>query len=75
MSKVRGRLQAAFFLSQEVITVKQFLIMKIVEGLNQMAGMIALPGFYTLEAAQRFVSEALTNEPESRYLIQEVGTA
>jgi hypothetical protein len=55
--------------------VKQFLVMKMVEGLNQVAGMIALPGLYTLEAAERFVSEALDNEPGSQYLIQEVGTA
>jgi hypothetical protein len=49
--------------------------MKMVEGLNQMAGMIALPGLYTLEAAQQFVSEAAASEPNSHYLIQEVGAA
>jgi hypothetical protein len=55
--------------------LKQFLVMKMVEGLNQMAGMIALPGLYTLEAAQQFVKDALAAEPEASYLIQEVGTA
>jgi hypothetical protein len=58
-----------------VTQVKQFLVMKMVEGLNQMAGMMALPGLYTLEAAQRLVSEAAANEPGSQYLIQEVGAA
>jgi hypothetical protein len=55
--------------------VKQFLVMKMVQSLNQMAGMIALPGLYSLDAAQRLVSEAAANEPESRFLIQEVGAA
>lgn len=55
--------------------MKQYLIMKMVEGLNQVAGMIALPGLYTLEAAQQFICQAMTSEPESKFLIQEVGTA
>ena len=55
--------------------MKQFLVMKVMSGLNQMAGMMALPGLYTLEAAQEFVKEALEAEPGSNYLIQEVGTA
>jgi hypothetical protein len=55
--------------------VKQFLVMKVVESLDKMAGMMALPGLYTLEAAQEFVREALAAEPGSNYFIQEVGTA
>lgn len=55
--------------------VKQFLVMKMVEGLNQMAGMIALPGLYTLEGAERFVKDASAHEPNSMYVIQEVGAA
>ena len=55
--------------------MKQFLVMKMVAGLNQVAGMIALPGLFTLEAAQQFVTNARDNEPDSTYLIQEVGTA
>lgn len=55
--------------------MKQFLVMKMVEGLNQMAGMIALPGLYTLEAAQQLVKDAVTHEPGSTYVIQEVGAA
>jgi hypothetical protein len=49
--------------------------MKMVEGLNQMAGLIALPGLFTLEAAQQFVKDATEREPQSSFLIQEVGTA
>ena len=55
--------------------MKQFLVMKMVEGLNQMAGMIALPGLYTLEAAQQLVKDAIAHEPGSNFVIQEVGAA
>jgi hypothetical protein len=55
--------------------VKQFLVMKVVSGLNQVAGMMALPGLYTLEAAEEFVKELASAEPGASYLIQEVGTA
>ena len=55
--------------------MKQFLVMKMVQGLNQMAGMIALPGLYTLDAAQQLVAAARADEPNSMYVIQEVGAA
>jgi hypothetical protein len=55
--------------------VRQFLVMKMVEGLNQVAGFMALPGFYTLEAAQNFVNNAHDNEPGAMYMIQAVGAA
>ena len=71
---VRGRLLHRNF-NTEVTHVKQFLVMKMVEGLNHVAGFMALPGFYTLEAAQDFVSDARDHEPGAMYMIQEVGTA
>ena len=55
--------------------MKQFLIVRIAEGLNQMVDLITLPGLYTLGAAQKFVQQAMAQEPGSRYLIQEVGAA
>lgn len=55
--------------------MKQYLVMKMVEGLDRVAGLMALPGLYTLEAAQQFVCKAVEAEPESTYLIQEVGAA
>lgn len=55
--------------------MKQFLIVRIAEGLNQMVDLITLPGLYTLGAAQEFVQKAMTQEPGSRFLIQEVGAA
>jgi len=61
--------------STEVTQVKQFLVMKMVEDLNHMAGMIAVPGLFTLDAAEEFVSDARAHEPNSKYLIQEVGAA
>jgi hypothetical protein len=55
--------------------VKQYLVMKMVEGLNQIAGLMALPGLYTLGAAEQFVKDALAAEPGALYVIQEVGAA
>lgn len=55
--------------------MRQYLIVKAVEGLNQVANWIALPGLYTLEAAQQFIAEATADDPRSKFLIQEVGAA
>ena len=55
--------------------MKQYLVIKSVEGLGKVAGLMALPGLYTLEAAQQFVVKALAMEPDSTYLIQEVGAS
>ncbi|HLJ30576.1 MAG TPA: hypothetical protein VKY85_27980 [Candidatus Angelobacter sp.] len=55
--------------------MKQYLIVKVAEGLNHVANWIAMPGLYTLEAAQQFVCQAVAADPESRFLIQEVGAA
>jgi hypothetical protein len=57
----------------EVTQVKQYLVVKMVESLDRVAGLIAMPGLYSLEAAQQFVLKAVAVEPESNYLIQEVG--
>lgn len=59
----------------QVTQVKQYLVVKMIEGLNQAAGLMALPGFYSLEAAQELVMKALTSEPQSKYVIHEVGAA
>jgi hypothetical protein len=72
---VQGGCKSAAFAARGPNIMKQYLIMKMVEGLNQVAGMIALPGFYTLEAAQQFIMQAITSDPESKFLIQEVGAA
>jgi hypothetical protein len=55
--------------------MKQYLILRVAEGLNQVANWIALPGFYTLDAAQQFIVRAAAVEPKSRFVIQEVGAA
>jgi hypothetical protein len=55
--------------------MKQYLVVKIAEGLNQVINLIAMPGLYTLEAAQQFIRQAMDSEPESKFLIQEVGAA
>ena len=55
--------------------MKQYLIVKAVEGLNHVANWIAMPGLYTLEAAQQFVVRATADDPESKFVIREVGAA
>lgn len=70
----RGRLESAAFALMRC-KVKQFLIVKTVEGLNHVVNWIVVPGLYTLEAAQQFVVRATEADPVSRFLIQEVGAA
>ena len=55
--------------------MKQYLIVKAAEGLNQVANWIAVPGLYTLGAAEQFLQQAAAADPESKFLIQEVGAA
>lgn len=55
--------------------MKQYLIVKAAESLNQVVSWIALPGLYTLEAAEQFVVRATSADPESKFMIQEVGAA
>lgn len=55
--------------------MKKYLVVKVAEGLSQVANWIALPGLYTLEAAQLFVDNAAMVDPEAKFLIQEVGAA
>ena len=55
--------------------MKQYLVVKVREGLTELANWIAIPGLYTQEAAQEIVDRLMVAEPESRFLIQEVGTA
>jgi hypothetical protein len=59
--------------SKEVTQVKRYLVIKMVEGFDKVAGLMALPGFYTLEAAQQLVTQACANEPDANFVIQEVG--
>jgi len=55
--------------------MKQYLIVKAGEGLNHVVNWIAMPGLYTLEAAEQFVRQAVAVDPNSKFLIQEVGAA
>jgi hypothetical protein len=66
---------AAFSLCNEEQTLKRYLVVKVAEGFSQVVNWIAMPGLYTLEAAQQFVDNAMANEPEAKFLIQEVGAA
>jgi hypothetical protein len=55
--------------------MKRYLIVKVAEGLNQVAGWIAMPGLYTREAAEQLVIRAAKADPSSKFVIQEVGAA
>ena len=55
--------------------LKQYLVVKVNEGLTELAHWIAMPGLYTLGAAQEFVDRAMAAEPDATFLIQEVGKA
>ena len=55
--------------------MKKYLVVKVAEGWSQVVNWIAMPGLYTLEAAQQFVDDATLTEPEAKFLIQEVGAA
>jgi len=55
--------------------MKQYLIVKAAEGLNHVVNWIAMPGLYTLEAAEQFVRQAEAVDPKSKFMIQEVGAA
>jgi hypothetical protein len=72
---VEGGAEPPSNLCDEGDTVKRYLVVKVAEGWSQVINWIAMPGLYTLEAAQQFVDNATANEPESKFLIQEVGAA
>jgi len=55
--------------------MKKYLVVKVAEGWSQVVSWIAMPGLYTLEAAQQFVDHATDIEPEAKFMIQEVGAA
>ncbi|HKE32387.1 MAG TPA: hypothetical protein VKD65_11730 [Candidatus Angelobacter sp.] len=55
--------------------MKQYLVVKATEGLNHVANWIAMPGLYTLEAAEQFIRQATAADPGSKFVIQEVGAA
>jgi hypothetical protein len=56
--------------------VKQYLVAKMISGLkNQGVELIPMPGLFTLGAAEEFVAKAMTSEPQTKYVIQEVGAA
>lgn len=54
---------------------KQYLVLKVAEHIGQALSLIALPGLWTLEAAEEVVRDMMTAEPGSKLLIQEVGAA
>ena len=55
--------------------MKQYLVVKIAKQLGSLAEMIPVAGLFPLEAAEQFVRSAVASEPDSLFLIQQVGNA
>jgi len=55
--------------------MKQYLVVKIAQQLGSLIEMIPVAGLFPLEAAEQFVRNAVATEPESLFLIQQVGNA
>jgi hypothetical protein len=60
---------------QKESLLKKYLVVKMAEGWSHVVNWVVMPGLYTIEAAQQFVDSAIADEPDSRYMIQEVGAA
>jgi hypothetical protein len=75
MARAKAAAKAAFSLCEQGDALKKYLVVKVAEGWSQVINWIAMPGLYTLESAQQFVDSAMLNEPEAKFLIQEVGAA
>ena len=54
---------------------KQYLVVKVAQGLGAVVDMTPFAGLFTREAAQKFLEEIELAEPGSTFLIQEVGVA
>ena len=57
------------------IHMKQYLVVKVAQQLGSLIEMIPVAGLFPLDAAERFVRNAVASEPESLFLIQQVGNA
>jgi len=55
--------------------MKQYLVVKVANKLGAIMELIPVAGLFPLEAAERFVKDSVAHDPESLFLIQQVGTA
>ena len=55
--------------------MKQYLVVKIAKQLGSLVELIPVAGLFPLEAAEEFVKTAGAHDPESLFLIQQVGNA
>ena len=55
--------------------MKQYLVVKIAKQLGSLMELVPVAGLFPLEAAEQFVRSAVANDPESLFLIQQVGNA
>lgn len=55
--------------------MKKYLVVKLAEGWSHVVNWVVMPGLYSMEGAEQFVASAVADEPDARYLIQEVGAA
>lgn len=69
---VEGNLEKGSPVSKHM---KQYLVVKIAKQLGSLMEMVPVAGLFPLEAAEQFVRNAVASEPESLFLIQQVGNA
>ena len=55
--------------------MKQYLVVKIAKQLGSLIELVPVAGLFPLDAAEQFVKNAGVSEPESLFLIQQVGNA
>ena len=55
--------------------MKQYLVVKIAKQLGSLIELVPVAGLFPLEAAEQFVRNAGADDPESLFLIQQVGNA
>ena len=70
--EVEGNSEKQFSVLRDM---KQYLVVKIAKQLGSLIEMIPVAGLFPLEAAEQFVKNAGASEPESLFLIQQVGNA
>jgi hypothetical protein len=62
-------------MAQVMNIMKQYLVVKVASKLDAIMEMIPVAGLFPLEAAEQFVKAAVAHDPESLFLIQQVGNA
>ncbi|HET9743333.1 MAG TPA: hypothetical protein VFQ00_11335 [Terriglobales bacterium] len=55
--------------------MKQYLVVKVASKLGALMELIPVAGLFPLEAAEQYIEKAVAHDPDSLFLIQQVGNA